>query len=217
MRIQPVEQYLKRTRQSEETSQLRIYYAFSLVELLVSVAIIGLLVTIVVPSIGRARDKTKLAICKSHLRNLGIAARMYAYDNTGVLPMAEKLDNPHKSLLGALSGRNYIGDFRIYYCPSMTDPELCYCEENVDACNISYFYVSCHKATTNRFVSTFLRWSVTWPRRLSFTMEPEMWIASDSWFSGEPTAHRYYKKGINYLMLDGSVQMLTRGPRSKFK
>jgi len=44
--------------------------AFTLIELLVVVAVIALLVTMLVPALGRARDLTQSAVCRSQLRQL---------------------------------------------------------------------------------------------------------------------------------------------------
>jgi len=51
--------------------------AFTLVELLMVVAIIGLLVTIVMPALGHARDFARRIQCVSQLRNLGQGESMY--------------------------------------------------------------------------------------------------------------------------------------------
>jgi hypothetical protein len=88
---------------------------------------------------------------------------------------------------------------------------------NIQEGNISYFYFSFQERPANRLLSNFLLKSVPWPRMLRTTMAPDTWVLSDSWFSNEPTAHRWYPKGINYVVLDGSVNMVTQSPRGSFK
>jgi prepilin-type processing-associated H-X9-DG protein len=39
---------------------------------------------------------------------------------------------------------------------------------------------------------------------------------SDVWVSVVPTAHAGYRKGVNYLMLDGSVDFVSQSPRQAF-
>jgi prepilin-type N-terminal cleavage/methylation domain-containing protein len=51
---------------------------FTIIELLVVVSIIALLVGILLPAIGRARDQAKLTISFSNLKNLGVAHANYA-------------------------------------------------------------------------------------------------------------------------------------------
>lgn len=66
--------------------------AFTLIELLIVIAIIGLLVSILVPALSRAREVSRRTICASNLRQFGIALLSYAQDNESWLP-AKSLPN----------------------------------------------------------------------------------------------------------------------------
>jgi prepilin-type N-terminal cleavage/methylation domain-containing protein len=59
--------------------------AFSLVELLVVVAIISLLTALVLPALSAAREKARRTACRSNLRQFMIALHVYANDHRGVL------------------------------------------------------------------------------------------------------------------------------------
>lgn len=56
---------------------------FTLIELLVVIAIVSLLLSVLVPSLNRARDYARQTVCMSHLRPVGMAIAAYAmnYDN----------------------------------------------------------------------------------------------------------------------------------------
>ncbi|MBL8879218.1 MAG: prepilin-type N-terminal cleavage/methylation domain-containing protein [Phycisphaerales bacterium] len=60
--------------------------AFSLVELLVVVSVISLLIAILLPSLKRARDQSRMTVCLSNMKSQGSAVLMYAQDHTGSLP-----------------------------------------------------------------------------------------------------------------------------------
>ena len=190
--------------------------AFTLVEMLVVMAIIGLLAAMLLPTLARSKDYARLMQCRNRLRNLGVALRLYTDERDGALPVTPCVDGPHAELTEALGG-HYIEDVRNFYCPVETHPLRCYSPENFAAGRIGYFYYSCEEASKNRDVSGFLRTDVPWPRRLTATMHGDTWVMSDGWFRGEATPHRYYQKGINYLTLSGVVGFVERSPRSSFR
>ena len=67
--------------------------AFTLVELLVVIAIIGLLVALLLPAVQAARESSRLTMCKSHLRQVALAALNFESQN-GRLPPLWKGEQP---------------------------------------------------------------------------------------------------------------------------
>ena len=53
---------------------------FTLIELLVVIAIIALLLSILMPSLNRVKERAKQTICKTNLRGVGIAIKLYLND-----------------------------------------------------------------------------------------------------------------------------------------
>ncbi len=90
--------------------------AFTLIELLVVIAIISLLVSILLPSLSRARDLARSVVCASNLRQLGIGFATYTSENDGVFPTSGDVNSqglcgnnvPHKK-------DNWI-NLIAYYC-----------------------------------------------------------------------------------------------------
>jgi prepilin-type N-terminal cleavage/methylation domain-containing protein len=61
-------------------------HGFTLIELLVVIAIIALLIALLLPSLARARDAARLAICQNNARSITQAIWMYTMDFTGYIP-----------------------------------------------------------------------------------------------------------------------------------
>ena len=59
---------------------------FTLIELMIVIAIIAILAAILVPNFIRARAQGQVTACKSNLKNIGTALEMYATDNAGRYP-----------------------------------------------------------------------------------------------------------------------------------
>ena len=66
----------------------RRHPAFTILELLIVIGLIGLLVALVLPAVTRARGQAKSAKCLSNLRQLGQAAFAYAQSYDGFFPIS---------------------------------------------------------------------------------------------------------------------------------
>lgn len=67
---------------------MRRLRAFTLIELLVVISVIALLVGILLPVLGAARESGRASVCLSNLRQFAIAATSYATDERDTLPLS---------------------------------------------------------------------------------------------------------------------------------
>src|SRR2546423_1787201 len=61
--------------------------AFSLIELIVAIAIIGVLAALLLPTLGRSKASARSASCLSNLHQIGLALRIYVDESDNHLPL----------------------------------------------------------------------------------------------------------------------------------
>jgi prepilin-type N-terminal cleavage/methylation domain-containing protein/prepilin-type processing-associated H-X9-DG protein len=108
------------------TPQLRRRRGFTLVELLVVIGIIAVLISILLPTLSKARESARATACLSNLRQLGTAWTIYASENKGHLLYYQwqNTTNPDAAWngywLGMLSNQKV--QTGAIPCPSAADP-----------------------------------------------------------------------------------------------
>jgi len=103
---------------------------FTLIELLVVIAIIGVLASMLMPALSRAKAKAKRSACQSNLRQLQLSLQMYADDNQDLIP-------PRGTPGAEAYGGNavvWVEALKPYY----TNPALLQCPTDVGKADQSY-------------------------------------------------------------------------------
>ena len=110
--------------------RLKKRHGFTLVELLMVIAIIGILAAILLPALARAREAARRGACANNFKQMGLALKMYAGESRGEwYPHRQtfKYTGPGNETLklgtemifnGPAMIPEYIADYNIVWCPS---------------------------------------------------------------------------------------------------
>jgi len=183
---------------------------FTLIELLVTIAIIAILAAILFPVFSRARAYSQKTVCVSNLRQIAMAAHMYAQDFDEMFPLEDNNRNPQMILTGGLWP--YTKSRHIFYCPTAGaawDPGLDDTDANWAQGNISYFYYSF--STLDPLCATYA------PRTLTEASDSACWLLSDAFLSGRLGAHGVAQFGNNVVCIGGNCQWITGPPKPKYR
>jgi prepilin-type N-terminal cleavage/methylation domain-containing protein len=138
----------KHAKLTGDRGQAAMQAGFSLVELLVVMAIISILASLLLSAIPLVKGMTRKVQCASNLRQIGTAILVYAEDHGGNFPMHDR-DNPTKwpyvfadwgFRRGYGGGSTFYDDYlpagrKVYYCPEGLMHQLSAQQNDV---NLSY-------------------------------------------------------------------------------
>lgn len=198
--------------------------AFTLIELLIVIAIIALLAAILFPAFARARENARKISCLSNMKQMGLATMQYAQDYDESYPSVYwngAAWSPTTNYFYAAI-YPYIKSTQVYICPSRKDTEGATFVMSSQAYRTTYVtnyfmsnadgYASAKPVTLAMLpsVSTYIGLSET--RTTAGMMNdgfPHVWKESDTSANGQRQGFPHFD-GANYMFLDGHAKWLNK-------
>jgi type II secretory pathway pseudopilin PulG len=157
----------------------------TLVELMVVIAMTGLLMALLLPALSTAKEKSRRAVCKSNLRQLVMVLRLDANQNEDLLPScADNKGYYHSIVLSDPVFTNLVddagGNSNIFYCPNIVFGGGAVQQTNQYGYVIGYSYLEAEIASTIKGPDYTVE-PVKWP----FTSTNEVLADANYWTSAQ--------------------------------
>ena len=209
---------------------------FTLVELLIVIAIVALLAAVLLPVFARVREQGRQTVCLSNLRQLGLATFQYAQDNDDLYPYGgdpgdlttdgwkyseggkywsaiQQMQASHQILPNVMDG--YVKDRTLWRCPSDDGFALGGQDETIpmdaspsafQAFGMSYAYTT-QLALEGQTLSTVRAWSHSPPYSEHSPADvPLFYDLVGHWHGGIARN----EERMNFVMLDGHAVTVNR-------
>lgn len=188
------------------SSRRRCSRAFILVELLVVVAILGVLAALLLPALRRSIDAGRSVKCASNLRQIGMALNSYAGEHEQHFPTVNSENTAGQTWMWQLKPYLNMADNSMGAAPlpRAAGIFLCPAFRPVGTRDVSYALNTCITIVSGRA----WQYDILRVQQVGTIVVAEVAYNGDIYspFSGSPLVRRHPGPSANYLFVDGHVE-----------
>jgi prepilin-type N-terminal cleavage/methylation domain-containing protein/prepilin-type processing-associated H-X9-DG protein len=197
---------------------------FTLVELLVVIGIIALLIGILLPSLGKAREQAKKTACLSNLRQVHQSFAIYAGDNKDQVPLGYRAGRKQfNSMIYSMTSGRIVLFGLLYNVRLMPQPDAFFCPGETDERSMRDTSANPWPPGVNPALHTYAGYGARPehdipddPALFTARTLPRLGKFKNKAIFGDLTAmparvDTRHKTGVNVLFGDGSAKWVERG------
>ena len=198
-------------------SSLGFRRAFTLIEMLLVVAIIALLISILLPALRLSKEGAKRGVCETNLRQTYAASIDYAVGNRRRFPpRPQAWSHYHVGNFDPPSGKDsYVMGFKLLTDAKLIEPAILFCPSDTNW-NVRQHYPDlAFGASWKPYLSSYAqREEFIGVDRFSMTIAPPRFAYTADWFTTAIPALPYsmHGDGWNVGFFDGAVSWRARTP-----
>ena len=193
---------------------------FTLLELLVVMAIMAIMAGLLLPALGRAREQARRAVCTSNLKQIGVALHLYLNDYRDTFPVAQDpvSTDPYCWLWMGRGWRGLLESYlsreqRVLHCPSDLEA-IEQWESTSYGYSLAFYHTPEQLSLMTTPAATYSNPVPSVPRTLALVVHPARKAVMGEWLSNhqrvaDDEGWWCWKGRRQFLFVDGHVKFVS--------
>ena len=182
---------------------------FTLIELLVVVAIIGILASLLLPVLGKARRTAKAQVCSSQMKQIYLASSMWSDDNDNDHVYTKNGGSTWISYIMKYTGYSSLDDTHVFLCPEVSLGNTSYNWQKTKY-GMSFYAGNTSRDDGDGLYQQVKSANISQPVNALMIMESSTFHYKGTIFGDDPSTWGRHDNKANTLFVDGHAKQNVR-------